>query len=125
MTECDQQGLYDPRDERDACGFGMVAQLDDQPSRLLVDTALRALAHDPPWWRRRRRPDRRRLRPAAEAAGEFLRTLAREAGSPGASFAAGLVFLPHDDDAAQPAAHPAAATGRRAGVAGWRAPPTR
>ena len=38
------QGLYDPNDERDACGFGMVAQLDDQPSRLLVDTAIAALS---------------------------------------------------------------------------------
>ena len=34
------QGLFDPQHERDACGFGMVAQLDDQPSRLLVDTAI-------------------------------------------------------------------------------------
>ena len=24
-------GLYDPNDERDPCGFGMIAQLDDQP----------------------------------------------------------------------------------------------
>ena len=32
-------GLYDPSSERDACGFGMIAQLDDQPSRALVDTA--------------------------------------------------------------------------------------
>ncbi len=28
--------LYDASDERDACGFGMVAQLDDQPSRALA-----------------------------------------------------------------------------------------
>ena len=38
------QGLYDPNDERDACGFGMIAQLDDQPSRALVDTAIAALS---------------------------------------------------------------------------------
>ena len=38
-----EQGLYDPNDERDACGFGMIAQLDDQPSRALVDTAIAAL----------------------------------------------------------------------------------
>ena len=37
-------GLYDPNDERDACGFGMIAQLDDQPSRALVDTAIAALS---------------------------------------------------------------------------------
>ena len=39
-----EQGLYDPNDERDACGFGMIAQLDDQPSRALVDTAIAALS---------------------------------------------------------------------------------
>ena len=44
MTLRNRQGLYDPQDERDACGFGMVAQLDDQPSRLLVDTAIAALS---------------------------------------------------------------------------------
>ena len=37
-------GLHDPRTERDACGFGMIAQLDDQPSRALVDTAIAALS---------------------------------------------------------------------------------
>ncbi|RBF41430.1 hypothetical protein BRM87_04525, partial [Xanthomonas oryzae pv. oryzae] len=40
-----EHGLYNSaRDERDACGFGMVAQLDDQPSRSLVDTAIAALS---------------------------------------------------------------------------------
>ena len=29
-------GLYDPRDERDACGFGLIAQIDDRPSGDLV-----------------------------------------------------------------------------------------
>jgi len=37
-------GLYHPRYEHDSCGFGLIAQLDDQPSRLLVDGALQALA---------------------------------------------------------------------------------
>ncbi|MBC7991189.1 MAG: hypothetical protein H7Y19_16635, partial [Luteimonas sp.] len=36
-------GLYDPRDERDSCGFGLIAQLDDRPARALVDQALKAL----------------------------------------------------------------------------------
>ena len=33
--ESDQRGqsaLHDPRDERDACGFGLIAQLDNRPS---------------------------------------------------------------------------------------------
>src|SRR3546814_1044895 len=37
-------GLYDPRYEHDSCGFGLIAQLDDHPSRLVVDGALQALA---------------------------------------------------------------------------------
>ena len=49
MTECDQpspepMGLYDPGDDRDSCGFGLIAQLDDRASRANVDAALDALA---------------------------------------------------------------------------------
>jgi len=44
MAPRTRHGLYDPNDERDACGFGMIAQLDDQPSRQLVDTAISALS---------------------------------------------------------------------------------
>ena len=42
-TEHAGAGLYQPRFERDACGFGMFVQLDDQPQRRLVDAALEAL----------------------------------------------------------------------------------
>ncbi len=102
--ECDQQGpdvvgLYDPRDERDSCGFGLIAQLDDNPSRATVDAALAALA----------RMTHRGGVAADGLSGDgcglllkqperFLRTLADEAGiALAAQFAAGLVFLPHDD----------------------------
>ena len=44
MAPRNRHGLYDPNSERDACGFGMIAQLDDQPSRALVDTAIAALS---------------------------------------------------------------------------------
>lgn len=37
-------GLYDPDDERDSCGLGLIMQLCDQPARALVDRALDALA---------------------------------------------------------------------------------
>ena len=37
-------GLYDPAFERDSCGFGLIANLDDRPSHWLVDTAVTALA---------------------------------------------------------------------------------
>jgi len=103
MAPRNRQGLYDPRSERDACGFGMVAQLDDQPSRLLVDTAIAALS----------RMTHRGGVAADGLTGDgcglllrrpdaFLKLLASEAGiTVGARFAAGLVFLPHDAEAAQ------------------------
>ena len=98
MTECDQASLYNPRDERDSCGFGLIAQLDDHPSRATVDAALEALA----------RMTHRGGVAADGLSGDgcglllkhperFLRTLADEAGiALGAQFAAGLVFLPQD-----------------------------
>lgn len=45
----DRQGrlcgtLYRPEFEQDSCGFGLIAQLDDQPSHWLVATAISSLA---------------------------------------------------------------------------------
>jgi len=42
MTMRDQ-GLFRAEYERDSCGFGLIAQLDDQPSHWLVETAVQAL----------------------------------------------------------------------------------
>ena len=36
--------MYDPAFEKDSCGFGLIAQLDDRPSRAIVDAALDAIA---------------------------------------------------------------------------------
>ena len=36
-------GLYDPRFEHDACGVGMVARLDNQPTHEVLSRALTAL----------------------------------------------------------------------------------
>ncbi len=36
-------GLYSPEFEKDGCGFGLIAQMDDQPSHWLVRTAMQAL----------------------------------------------------------------------------------
>jgi glutamate synthase domain-containing protein 1 len=36
-------GLYDPRFEHDACGVGMVARLDNQPTHEVVSRAITAL----------------------------------------------------------------------------------
>ncbi len=128
MAPRNRQGLYDPRSERDACGFGMVAQLDDQPSRLLVDTAIAALS----------RMTHRGGVAADGLTGDgcglllrrpdaFLKLLASEAGiTVGARFAAGLVFLPHDAEAAQACRTQLQAQVEAVGckVAGWREVPT-
>src|SRR5438309_8216002 len=38
-----QQGMYDPRNEHDACGVGFVATLTGEPSHALVEQALTVL----------------------------------------------------------------------------------
>jgi glutamate synthase (NADPH/NADH) large chain len=43
MTERFAKGLYDPAYERDSCGFGLIANLDDMPSHWVVETAISAL----------------------------------------------------------------------------------
>lgn len=40
----DQTSLYRPSFERASCGFGLIANIDDQPSQWLVSTAIGALA---------------------------------------------------------------------------------
>ncbi|MDG6746186.1 hypothetical protein QCF01_17500, partial [Staphylococcus aureus] len=106
----------------------MVAQLDDQPSRLLVDTAIAALS----------RMTHRGGVAADGLTGDgcglllrrpdaFLKLLASEAGiTTAARFAAGLVFLPHDADAAQACRAQLQAQVEAVGckVAGWREVPT-
>ena len=120
-------GLYDPRDERDSCGFGLIAQLDDKPSAALVQRALTALA----------RMTHRGGVAADGLSGDgcgllikqpdaFLRALAAEAGiALGQRYASGLIFLPHDDDTAAQARKAFAATLREQGLAvsGWRTVP--
>ncbi len=39
-----EKGLYRPSFEKDNCGFGLIVQMDDQPSHWLVKTAINALA---------------------------------------------------------------------------------
>ena len=43
MTHPAQPGLYRPEFERDSCGFGLIAQMNDKASHELVKTAIRAL----------------------------------------------------------------------------------
>ncbi|GAB3345745.1 glutamate synthase large subunit [Lysobacter tyrosinilyticus] len=121
------QGLYDPRDERDACGFGLIAQLDDVPSAALVKRAIAALV----------RMTHRGGVAADGLSGDgcgvlirkpdaWLRALAAEAKiTLGQLYAAGLVFLPHDAVAAQHARDTMAAALREVqlAAAGWRLVP--
>src|SRR3954447_14374503 len=96
-------GLYKDAYERDSCGFGLIANLDDQPSHWLVQTAITSL-------------NRLTHRGAIAADGKtgdgcglllkkpeaFLRAVATEAGIELTErFAWGLVFLNRDPALAQ------------------------
>ena len=44
MSERASSSLYDRSFDRDSCGFGLIANLDDRPSHWVVETAITALA---------------------------------------------------------------------------------
>ena len=44
MKEISTRGMYRPAFEKDNCGFGLIANMDDHPSHWLVNTAIGALA---------------------------------------------------------------------------------
>jgi glutamate synthase (NADPH/NADH) large chain len=121
-------GLYQPDFERDSCGFGLIAQMDDRPSHWLLSTAVEALA-------------RLTHRGAVAADGKtgdgcglllkkptsYLQTLAAEHSFALADeFAVGMVFQSQDDSLRQRARaildEEIGAEGIR--VAGWRSVPT-
>ena len=121
------QGLYKDAYERDSCGFGLIANLDDQPSHWLVRTAITSL---------------NRLTHRGAIAGDgktgdgcglllkrpegFLRAVAAEAGIElTEKFASGLIFLNHDPALAQAGRAVVEAQVRRQGLelAGWRVVP--
>ena len=123
------RGLYDPAFERDSCGFGVIANLDDQASHWLVSNALVSLT----------RLEHRGATATDGKTGDgcgillkqptsFLRAVATEAGLTLASrFAAGLVFLSPFGDQAQRSKAAIARELEREGLrlAGWRAVPVR
>ena len=37
------QGLYDSSFERDSCGFGLIANIDNKPNHQIIDTAIESL----------------------------------------------------------------------------------
>jgi len=128
MTDRSVNGLYDPAFDRDSCGFGLIANLDDLPSHSVVETAIAALK-------------RLTHRGAVAADGktgdgcgllirapvDFLRERARDAGIELVErFAAGTLFLPNDESAARQARDVIAAAVTESGleVAGFREVPT-
>src|SRR6266853_3412961 len=120
-------GLYKAAYERDSCGFGLIASLDDAPSHWLVRTAMTSL----------KRLTHRGAIAADGKTGDgcglllktpeaFLRAVAAEAGIElGPRFASGLVFLSRDAQQAGEARVALAAELARQGlkVAGWRVVP--
>jgi glutamate synthase (NADPH/NADH) large chain len=135
MKICEQKqlleesnGLYRPQFERDNCGFGLIAHMDDAPSHWLVKTAIKAL-------------ERLTHRGAVAADGKtgdgcgllmkkpdgFMRAIAGEAGIElGDSYAVGMVFLNPDESRANRACDTLelALTSEGLGIAGWRDVPT-
>ncbi|HUS25155.1 MAG TPA: glutamate synthase large subunit [Candidatus Binatia bacterium] len=124
----DGPGLYREAFERDACGFGLIAQMDDKPSHALVATAIRAL-------------ERMTHRGAIAADGKtgdgcgllmkkpdrFLRARAAELGLKlGDSYSAGNIFLSRDPALRQREREALAEACAHHGVtlAGWRVVPT-
>lgn len=98
-----QQGLYSPTDERDACGVGLIAAIDGQPRRAIVEKAIEGLRN---MWHRG----------AVDADGKtgdgagihiqlpqafFADYIARIGKQPDARIAVGMIFLPKRNFAAQ------------------------
>jgi glutamate synthase (NADPH/NADH) large chain len=128
MTERKTNGLYDPAFDRDSCGFGLIANLDDLPSHWVVETAISALA-------------RLTHRGAVAADGktgdgcgllikfpqEFFRLIGREQGFDlNERFACGTVFLSQDEEQANAARKEIERAIADIGLecAGWRVVPT-
>jgi glutamate synthase (NADPH/NADH) large chain len=99
QTSIPQAGLYDPAFEKDSCGFGLIAHIDNKPSHWLVKTSIDSLA-------------RLTHRGAIAADGKsgdgcglllktpeaFFRAKAQELGVTAAElFAVGMVFLNQDE----------------------------
>jgi glutamate synthase (NADPH) large chain len=122
------RGLFRERYEKDSCGFGLIAQLDDQPSHWVVKTAMTSL-------------NRLTHRGAVASDGKtgdgcgllikkpegFLRALAHEAAIDLAPlFASGLVFLDRDPARAEEARRTLVVQLKREGLelAGFRKVPT-
>ncbi len=94
------QGLYDPRNEHDACGVAFVADLHGRPSRQVVERALTALV------KLQHRGATNAETTTGDGAGiliqipdGYYRSIIADLPELG-SYATGIVFLPQDEDVA-------------------------
>ncbi|QEU81039.1 glutamate synthase large subunit [Streptomyces subrutilus] len=121
-----QQGMYDPRNEHDACGVGFVANLSGEASHTLVEQALTVLRNLEHRGATGSEPD------SGDGAGilsqvpdAFLREVAGFELPEAGAYAVGIAFLPADGPAQAAAAEQieAIAAEEDLTVLGWREVP--
>ncbi|MFF2975421.1 glutamate synthase large subunit [Streptomyces albidoflavus] len=119
-----QQGLYDPRNEHDACGVGFVATLTGEPSHTLVDQALTVLRNLEHRGATGSEPD------SGDGAGiltqvpdAFLRETAGFELPEAGAYAVGIAFLPEAGTEEAAARIDALAAEEGLTVLGWREVP--
>lgn len=119
-----QQGMYDPRNEHDACGVGFVANLSGEASHTLVEQALTVLRNLEHRGATGSEPD------SGDGAGilsqvpdAFLREVAGFELPEAGAYAVGIAFLPADGSAQAVAQIEAIAAEEDLTVLGWREVP--
>ncbi|MGX2997822.1 glutamate synthase large subunit [Streptomyces sp. JNUCC 64] len=118
------QGMYDPRNEHDACGVGFVATLTGEPTHTLVDQALTVLRNLEHRGATGSEPD------SGDGAGiltqvpdAFLREVAGFPLPDAGGYAVGIAFLPTADADGHAARIDALAAEEGLTVLGWREVP--
>ncbi len=122
-----KQGMYNPAFEKDACGLAMVATLRGEPGHDIIDlalTALRNLEHRGAIGSDAGTGDGAGI--LTQMPDEFLRSVVEFALPPVGEYAAGLAFLPRDDDERAAIKEQIAqiAVGENLVLLGWRTVPT-
>ncbi|MFI5981152.1 glutamate synthase large subunit [Streptomyces sp. NPDC051555] len=119
-----QQGMYDPRNEHDACGVGFVANLTGEASHTLVEQALTVLRNLEHRGATGSEPD------SGDGAGilsqvpdAFLRAVTDFELPEAGAYAVGIAFLPADDSTQAVAQIEAIAAEEHLTVLGWREVP--
>jgi len=120
------QGLYSGAEEHDACGVGLVASLDGEPTRRIVDQAITVLLNLDHRGASGAEPD------SGDGAGiltqvpdAFLRGVVNFDLPAAGAYAVGMAFLPDEDEADAQAREAIASLAQQEGLAvlGWREVP--